>query len=115
MEVTGTFNYMSPELMNIVERQPKRRVRYNAVAADWWAVGASLYHHGNRFQHGRWGRVHSGCGRLRSGFRLHSARGRLHSARGRLHSARGRLRSAWGRLQSGFRPAGTFWRDADHV
>jgi len=49
MEVTGTFNYMSPELMNIVERQPKKRVTYNAVAADWWAVGASLYHMGTGF------------------------------------------------------------------
>lgn len=49
MEVTGTLYYMSPELMNIVERQPKRRVRYNVVAADWWAVGASLYHMGTGF------------------------------------------------------------------
>ncbi len=49
MEVTGTFNYMSPELMEVVERQPKKRVTYNAVAADWWAVGASLYHMGTGF------------------------------------------------------------------
>ncbi len=49
MKVTGTFNYMSPELINIVERQPKKRVTYNAMAADWWAVGASLYHMGTGF------------------------------------------------------------------